>query len=347
MASQESVNRSRPVLLVGAGKRPKELGAVLSALGALRARSDGEAAIEPHRPMGLADLEELLAQRPAEGTLILDYERVPGEDIGFVRRFLERHAEWRLVVVGEDVRDRRARGLLALPRTQWLPWPPDLDQIGALLPVGDETSAAVAGDSRKDEPRIEERRRKTSARSGAPSGAGSGEPFDLGALLEELLAGAALDGEGAPRYLYRCDQSLLLYRDRALLATSLGDLLALARHGAGEGGVVSAQIDPDPAPGDPADTARIRIEFPAGEIGDDDWNGILEGRFDAAGRDELGDVVERCWRAAGALRNAGVRVSLTAGAPDRLQFEVHVASEAVGESAAPRKRQAKAQDPFA
>ena len=106
MTSQESANRSRPVLLVGAGKRPKELGAVLSALGAVRARIDGEAAIEPHRPMGLADLEELLAQRPAEGTLILDYERVPGEDIGFVRRFSGDHGpelHWHLTADTEEV----------------------------------------------------------------------------------------------------------------------------------------------------------------------------------------------------------------------------------------------------
>ena len=133
MPKGEETTRSRPVLLVGAGQRPRELGAVLSARGAVRARSDGEPVIEPHRPMGLSDLEELLAQRPAEGTLVLDYQRVPGEDIGFVRRFLERHLEWRLVVVGEDVSDRRARSLLGLPRAQWLPWPPDLDQIAALL----------------------------------------------------------------------------------------------------------------------------------------------------------------------------------------------------------------------
>jgi len=139
----ESTTRSRPALLVGSGRRPGELGAVLAALGAVRAQTQESrgtgASIEPHRPSGLSDLEELLAQRPREGILILDYERVPGEDIGFVRRFLERHAEWRLIVVGEDGRDRRARGLLGLPRAQWLPWPPDLDQIASLLPAEDSS----------------------------------------------------------------------------------------------------------------------------------------------------------------------------------------------------------------
>jgi hypothetical protein len=98
--SEENAARSRPVLLAGAGSRPTELAAVLATLAGLRA--DGaESAPASHRPHGLEDLEELLSMRPAEGTLILDCERVPAEDIGFVRRFLERRPEWRLVVLGD------------------------------------------------------------------------------------------------------------------------------------------------------------------------------------------------------------------------------------------------------
>jgi len=52
-------------------------------------------------PLVAAQTEELLAPCPLEGLLILESGRVPAEDIGFVRRFLERHGGWRLVVVGE------------------------------------------------------------------------------------------------------------------------------------------------------------------------------------------------------------------------------------------------------
>ena len=123
--TEDTTTRSKPVLLIGAGRRPRELGAVLAALGTTRTVDNGvsglESAVEPHRQLGLSDLEELLSQRPREGTLLLDTERVPGEDVGFVRRFLERHPEWRLVVLGED--RRQARSLLDLPRSTWLNWP--------------------------------------------------------------------------------------------------------------------------------------------------------------------------------------------------------------------------------
>jgi hypothetical protein len=105
---------------------------VLAALSALDA--GGETRGAPMAAGTLADLEELLVtRRPPEGLLVLDSARVPDEDIGFVRRFLERHPQWRLVVLGADERDVRVRALLALPRTSFLAWPPDLAELRALL----------------------------------------------------------------------------------------------------------------------------------------------------------------------------------------------------------------------
>src|SRR6185436_9838059 len=124
--------REKTVLLAGAGRRAREAGAVLAALSAVEV--PGESRGEALAPADLADLEELLAQRSREGLLILEAGRVPGEDIGFVRRFLERHPGWRLAVVGEPSEEARSRGLLGLPRAEWLAWPPDLERLRALLP---------------------------------------------------------------------------------------------------------------------------------------------------------------------------------------------------------------------
>ncbi len=338
--AEENAARSRPVLLLGAGRRPRELGAVIAALGTVRAEADGESTIEPHRPQGLDDLEGLLALRPSAGTLILDYEHVPAEDIGFVRRFLERHAEWRLVVVGEDASDRRARGLLSLPRTQWLAWPPDLDQIGSLLPSARPPESA----ERRSSARFETLR---APREGTSASARS-EPslLDVGALLEEILASAALAAEGGPRTLYRCDQTLILRRERSAIAPGLSDLLALARRCAGAEGVVSAQVDPARLASDPPDTVRIRLEFPCGELSEEDRQGLLDRPF--AGSPSLAAEVELARRGAAMLREQGCRVALLARRPDRLRLEIYAASEPLPRSVeTPTARAGKAEDPFA
>ncbi|HED65162.1 MAG TPA: hypothetical protein ENJ09_06350 [Planctomycetes bacterium] len=350
----------RPALLVGAGRRPKELGAVLAALGGLRARLDGRGAPEPHRPMGLSDLEELLAQRPPAGTLVLDYERVPGEDVGFVRRFLERHTEWRLVVVGEDVRDRRARALLALPRTQWLPWPPDLDQINALLDLGESSVRSASGARRADSPpprtlplaSDEEEapapRPIPQGRTDEPSAASEENgPVDLGALVEELLAGAAL-GSGAPRYLFRCDHGILLDRARAPLASGFEGLLQLARVSAGPEGVVSAQVAPSEQAGDPEDAARVRIDFPAAAIPTAILPDLLHKEVPRSKKlpKDLAGAIRAARKAAGALSEAGARVALFQHQDERLRIEVVLASGPVPTQVAP-PRAAKAEDPFA
>ena len=320
---------SGPLLLVGAGKRPRELGAVLTALAAVRATDN--VAFEPQPAFGLQDLEELLAQRPRVGTLILDYERVPAGDVGFVRRFLERNTGWRLLVLGDEARDRRARALLALPRVQWIPWPPDLDQVGALL----ETTPA---------PDDLERASPRPPAAPAESGATGSEELDLGDLLEELLASASVAGDGAPRTQYRCDQALPLRRERAPLAEGLASLLALARGCAGPDGEVQASAEPASTSGDPPETVRLRIDFPTGPLREEDWPGLLDVPF--AGEPTVAEDVARASRGAVALRAAGCRVLLFTRSPDRLRVELHVASGPLA-PAADEPARAKAEDPFA
>ncbi len=334
---EENAARSRPVLLAGTGVRPGELAAVLSTLASLRSQDGDENVPAPHRPHGLEDLEELLSMRPAEGTLILDYEHVPAEDIGFVRRFLERHPEWRLIVVGDEATDRRARGLLALPRARWLAWPPDLDQIGALLSTSAPERAAPPTGGRAESPRPQ--------REGSSAPRTESLEVDVGAMLQELLAAAALGPEGGPRALFRCDRPLVLRRARSTLAPGLTDLLSLARRCAAKEGVLSAQVDPAPQASDPPDTVRVRFEFPRGELSEKELATLFERPF--AGSATLAADVEAARRGATTLRDHGCRVVLEPRRPDRARLEIHLASEPLARPPELPSRPRKAEDPFA
>ena len=160
-----------PGLLVGPGRKAREVARVLTVLAATR--SEGGAVDEPRpgRVRSFRDLEDLslvelrarLAGfeseetadplgRTAEadfegaesigrdglgvertGSLLLEVAEVASEDIGFVRRFLERRAGWSLLLLADDPTTALAQALLGLPRARWMPWPPDLDQLARLL----------------------------------------------------------------------------------------------------------------------------------------------------------------------------------------------------------------------
>ncbi|HVS11641.1 MAG TPA: hypothetical protein VMS76_17355, partial [Planctomycetota bacterium] len=111
-------------ILVGPGPRLEGMAQLLAALAS---RHGALARVEE-----LADLAELLTGAPEAGHLVLDVDHLPAEDIGFLRRFLARHPGWKLVLVGQDAGRQTARSVLALPRTRWLAWPPDLDQLHEL-----------------------------------------------------------------------------------------------------------------------------------------------------------------------------------------------------------------------
>jgi hypothetical protein len=324
----------RSTFLVGAGARERELGAVLSALARVRIEERGEK--PPHAsPETLADLEELLAPRPEEGFLILESGRIPGEDIGFVRRFLERHPAWRLLLIGEEAGDPRARGLLALPRAQWVPWPPDLDQLAALL--GPATSVAASAGPAHPRGR----------RAGAERGVAA---LDVGELFEDLLAGAALEGEGAPRVQFRCEAPVVLAFERGVLADGLRGLFELARRCAGPDGLVRARVErPTRANGASASGARIALDFPLAELTEKDLPELLEQPWEGDAR--LADGVAAARKAAQLLREAGGRVALALErGRARCEIELEPAEtppEPRGRTRGAPGRAAKAEDPFA
>lgn len=318
-----------PMLLVGAGRKAHELGAVLHALAEVR-MGRGDA----FRVQVLVDLEELLSRRSSGGMAILEYEGVPLEDIGFVRRFLERNPTWKLLVLGKDAQDGRAQAMLALARTQWLPWPPDLDQLGALLPAEDDAAPeppgvlrpvpAASGATSIPAAPPEASGMASTARAVQPGAAPNAEStLDVGGLLEELLAGASLSGQGSPRYRYGCESPLLLPADAGVLADGLVGLFTLARRCAGEGNVVSVQADHAPVDdphGLPEGSVRIRADFPLGPLTDGDLPGLLEDAFEGDG--ELAADVAAANDGAELLRAHGALVELAPHRPGRLRLEV-------------------------
>jgi hypothetical protein len=317
---------SLPNLLGGPG-RARETAAVLAALSALDAEGEPRGAAEPAGT--LADLEELLlTRRPPEGLLVLDSARVPEEDIGFVRRFLERHPEWRLVVLGADERDARVRALLALPRTALLAWPPDLGKLRALLPAAPSAAPApvAAPPATGGERRASPRKAVTPTAAAPTNGA-----VEVGGLVEELLASAALEGDDPPRYQYRAGAPFHVHRERARLAAGLGGLVDLARRCAGADGLVRAGIHPE------GDRVRIGLDFPRGALDEKDLPAVLAPANGADSREGLASAR----RAAALLRELGGQVELVPGEPGRLRCDVRLAAEA------PTRRGSKPEDPFA
>jgi hypothetical protein len=335
----EAQRTAKTVLLVGSGARPKELGAVLAALSGVRSETNG--GVRPIVPMGLGDLEDLLAQGPGDGTLILESGRVPLEDIGFVRRFLERHSSWGLLVLGEDAHDARARSLLGLPRSQFLAWPPDLEQLAALLDrlaTGARAEAAPRPAPRRERPRAPVRPARDD-----PTGR-----LDLAVVIEELLASSSLGGSVA-RYAFRCEEPLPLQGDEALLRGALGGLLLLANRCAGDGGAVAVVAERLASRELGTDVARVRIEFPLGPLTDGDLPDLLTSPF--TGAPELTSDVAAAQRGARALEDEGTRVTLRALRPGRLRVELVLGPLAeAGERNAPEnggEERGRPEDPFA
>jgi hypothetical protein len=323
MAEHERRNQ-KAVLLVGPGPRPRETAAVLAVLSALDAA--GERRAEPLQELGLADLEELLTQRSPEGLLILEAGRVPGEDIGFVRRFLERRALWRLVVVGEDEQDPHARALLALGRAEWLAWPPDLARLRALLP------ASKPG-------RVEAERSMHPRGRRAPRGGPApleGE-VDLGDLLEELLAGAALRGEGQARYHFSRGRGGRVPGGRAALRAGLQGLVELARVCAGSDGLVRANL------GGSGEAVEVQLEFPRAMLPEKGLPGLFTGAVEHVDP-LLAESLAEARESAELLAESGARVELVSVEPGRVGCAVHFAARPAELATV---RPGKPEDPFA
>ena len=308
-------------LLVGPGERLEELGAVLGALASVHFKGDAAAA------EGLADLADLMEGRSGPGTLLLESEQVPTEDIGFVRRFLERHPDWQLVLVGEDSGDGKAQRLLSFQGTRWITWPPDLEQVKALLrarPREGETAPRPAPAAHNPElvPRAKppapgepEPRREPVAQAAPPSPHPT-ETVDIGALLEEVLAGRAVAGDAAPRYLYQSEVELPVQVERGRLVEAVEGLLTLAEACCDAGQVIGVHSEREEA----SDQALVAIDFPPGPLTDGDLPVIFRGEF--RGEAELEEAVARARGARRELIDLGGDADLAMGKPGRLSLNL-------------------------
>jgi hypothetical protein len=130
---------SRWTLALGPGARTAGLAPLL---GALRGAS------ETPRLVVLEDLAQLFDRMDPEGRLLLDAELLPREDLGLLRRFLERLPGWRIWLVGDDPRAGAAATLCGERRARWLPWPLDVEFLPRLLepPSGATTARATEPD---------------------------------------------------------------------------------------------------------------------------------------------------------------------------------------------------------
>lgn len=128
MNTTHGVTAAAARIVLGPGPRLRGLAPMLTGLaGAMR----------PNVALAVEDLQDsegLLEARNGGGRLILDVDHFSEDDIGFVRRFLANNPAWDLVLIGDDPGRRASRRLLALPRSTWEPWPPDLERLRHWMP---------------------------------------------------------------------------------------------------------------------------------------------------------------------------------------------------------------------
>jgi len=353
-------HRATPALwLVGASDKANLLGAALCGLSSWGPGAQSE-------PQGLAhlgDLEELLQGRSTRGTLILDHGQVPVEDIGFVRRFLDRNADWRLLVVGTERSDDCAERLLGLTRSEWLSWPPNLDQLQGLLPARTPGAAARASSpAPAPKAQVASIRPDPSAVAASvtpePASAAAQEPaqaaapqgLDLGKLFKELLINEHLAGH---KWALEFQETLHLPVDERLAKRSFGAFINLARACAGREGLVRAQLERSGLDGDPSDTVCLQLSFPKGDLSPEQEGSVLARPIQAEGK--LGSASKAALIAAEALRKRGGRVQMAARDGETMQLNMHLSSadlealelERMEAESSTQPAVARAQDPFA
>lgn len=264
--SVRDVSSTPAALWLGPGPLFRDLGPVLEVLAAAAARDSGSGGPAPTIE-SLTDLDRLLDPPQGTGRLLLAVEGLPIEDVGLVKRFVRRYAGWSLILCGGDPRHSTVRSLAGDRHSRWLAWPPDLDQMRAL--VGAEVSngqvpqapgprgasdgpggdIGVAGDD------LEHHGGATRAQHSPGDGA-----LDLGELVEELLASAAL-ADSPPDYAYRANGNLSLGLPPDDVARIVDAVLGLARACGGEGAAISVEAGPGAG-----DDIELRVGFPEGPL---------------------------------------------------------------------------------
>lgn len=240
----------------------------------------------------LTDLAELLPQDVGPGRLAAHLREVPIEDIGILRRFLERDAARELVLfaMSDDV---APPSLLTLPRTRvlplpisasivaWLGSPPEnlgrnsqagpalCAPLGELDPPHNSERVQLALQMLKE--RLEDRptlkpligRLEIELGHGPKHSPTEEKLVHVGDLAEELLASLSLERTQRTRFLFRPEGELNVARETEKLRDCLGGLFRLAGRCSTPDSVirvrVSSQSGDEP---DPDAFIEVRVEFP-------------------------------------------------------------------------------------
>jgi len=136
----DGISGRAPTWSVFVGPGPR-LAVLPQLLGALRPDPTWEV-------RALSDVDELFGAIPSEGRLILDCDELDLEDLGFVRRFMDRNGGWDLILTGADSTARTAKRSMGHGRARWMDWPLDVDQIASFwTPSSSADRRAPAGGS--------------------------------------------------------------------------------------------------------------------------------------------------------------------------------------------------------
>lgn len=294
--------RNKNLVVVGPGQRLEDLAA---AMGGIFARISGEGA----RLVAIEDLAQLLLLRADSGRLILDVDRIPGEDIGILRRFLEGREGWTMALVGDDEARAREAGLLDLGSTSFVTWPPNLEDLKALAGAGRSPRSARRGEGLED---MDPADLEPVPR--APSSTGE---WDLSGLLDDLIVGRAV-AKGAAQYHFQPPGELMLNCDRTDVSQVLDGFLGLAAACAGADQKVEVKARPE------EELAVIELVFPPGALTDGDLPTLLE-ETPSQGPQELLDAAEVARNAQEicSLELAGTTL-LSPARPGRLLLEVKI-----------------------
>ena len=240
----------------------------------------------------VTDLAELLPQDVGPGRLVAHLREVPMEDIGILRRFLERNLARELVLFSTSD-DIAPPSLLTLPRTRVLPMPISASIVAWLGSVPENhgrspqaSSTPCAAHGQENGPRDPERvqlalqmlkerledrpelaplihRLEIEVGQGPQHAQEEDKLVHVGDLAEELLASLSLERTQRTRFLFRPEGELNVARDAADLRECLGGLFRLAGRCSTPDSVirvrVSSQSGDEP---DPDAFIEIHVEFP-------------------------------------------------------------------------------------
>jgi hypothetical protein len=137
----------------------------------------------------LTDLVDLLADTGTSGRLLLDGDTFPAEDLGLLRRFLERLPAWDLVFFGGPTPPPTLAPWIGPPRVSWVQWPPDVDQLRAFtVPAGQEETPR---------PEASQATAPVTSEPDKPEPSPADDEADL-AAIEAILAGSSAQSAPAP-----------------------------------------------------------------------------------------------------------------------------------------------------